>query len=216
VKLPLLILAEQQTAGRGRGANRWWTGPGSLAFSLLVDLAPWGIGRSQSPLVSLAAAVAVAETVAPRLRGREVGIHWPNDVYAAGRKLSGILVEVPRKRLHILGIGLNVNDRLADAPPELRGTATTLRELTGRPHGATKLLMDLLNKLQRALRQLASEPGQVAARADRLCLQRGRTLKVSTPWQSVSGVCLGIASDGAMLLQGPAGPQRLYTGVVEQ
>jgi len=61
-----------------------------------------------------------------------------------------------------------------------------------------------------------ARPGEVAARADRLCLQRGRTLKVSTPWQSVSGVCLGIASDGAMLLQGPAGPQRLYTGVVEQ
>jgi hypothetical protein len=91
--LPLLVLAENQTSGRGRGSNRWWTGPGSLAFSLLLDAADLRIERSRSPLVALAAAVAVAETVAHRLPDRQVGIHWPNDVFADNRKLAGILVE---------------------------------------------------------------------------------------------------------------------------
>ena len=85
-ELPLLVVADRQTAGRGRGANRWWTGPGALAFSLLVDGRTVGADRSRSPLVALAAAVAVVDTVAPLLPAHQVGIHWPNDVLVAERK----------------------------------------------------------------------------------------------------------------------------------
>ena len=67
--LPLVVVADQQTAGRGRGSNRWWTGPGGLAFSLLVDAETVAADAERSPLVSLAAAVAVVEAVAPLLPG---------------------------------------------------------------------------------------------------------------------------------------------------
>ncbi len=86
-ELPLLVVADQQTAGRGHGANRWWTGAGSLAFSLLVDAETVAAAESRSPLVALAVAVAVAETVAPLLpsqHGKTLGIHWPNDVMVGG------------------------------------------------------------------------------------------------------------------------------------
>src|SRR5262245_48689583 len=62
--IPLLVLADRQTAGRGRGKNRWWSGEGALTFSLVIDAAAAGISANRWPNVSLAAGLAVAETVA--------------------------------------------------------------------------------------------------------------------------------------------------------
>src|SRR5258707_11431226 len=65
--LPLLVVAEEQTAGRGRGTNRWWTGRGSLAFSLVFDPADWALSRQPLPERSLVIGVAIIDTVMPRL-----------------------------------------------------------------------------------------------------------------------------------------------------
>lgn len=211
-ELPLLIVAGRQTAGRGRGGHRWWTGPQSLAMSLLLEAA--GQPTAGTTLLGLAAALAVAETVAPLLAGHWLGLHWPNDVFAAGRKLAGVLVEVPAGGRRIVGIGLNTNSRLADAPAELRPRATTLRALTGTQHDHTEILVALLGHLEAALRQLASSPEQLGVRADRLCLQRGKTLTIRQGQTDVTGRCAGIAPDGALLLQTPDGTRRLYSGAV--
>jgi len=212
--LPLLIVADEQTAGRGRGANRWWTGQGSLACSLIVEVDQFGVDRADAPLVALAAAVAVAETVSPLLCRHKVGLHWPNDVIAAGRKLAGILVEVLSDRWLVVGIGLNTNNSLRDAPQDLQNTATTLIELTGIPHDRTQLLLTLLEHLERAFGMLASAPGDIAANANTLCLQHGQELTVQLGRRQVSGRCRGIASDGALMLDTPQGPQKLYSGVL--
>jgi len=214
--LPLLIVADEQTAGRGRGTNRWWTGAGSLACSLLLDLNRLGLDPRRSPLVSLAAAVAVVDTVAPRLPSRTVGIHWPNDVYVEGRKLAGILVEVVPGRRMIVGIGLNTNSSLRDAPEPVRNGATTLLELTGVEHDPTRVLRDLLAHLEKRLGQRASAPDRTAAAADRLCLQRGATLRVESGGRPVCGRCLGIDPDGGLLLETAEGRRTLYSGVVRE
>lgn len=214
--LPLLIVADAQTAGRGRGTNRWWTGRGSLACSLLVDLDGLGIDRRGRALVALAAGAAIVETASPLLPSHAVGLHWPNDVYAAGRKLAGVLVEVPANGLHVIGIGINTNTSLADAPPELRQTATSLLELTAARHDPTDILCALLERLAANLRALADTPERIAARANALCLQRGQrlTVRVSEGW--VSGQCEGIAPDGALLLRTRGGPEKLYSGEVRR
>jgi BirA family biotin operon repressor/biotin-[acetyl-CoA-carboxylase] ligase len=214
--LPLLVLAENQTSGRGRGSNRWWTGPGSLAFSLLLDAADLRIERSRSPLVALAAAVAVAETVAHRLPDRQVGIHWPNDVFADNRKLAGILVETLSPRLYVIGVGINTNSTLADAPEELRPRVTTLRELTGQTHDPTGVLIAVVQNLAPLLLRLAASPEKVAARADALCLQRGRPLVLDTGREQIEGRCAGIGPDGGLLLDTPDGRRVCRTGVVRK
>ena len=214
-RLPLLVVAEGQTAGRGRGANRWWTGRGSLAFSLLLEAGQLTTGRRRrSPLVALAAALAVVETVAPLLKPRPVGIHWPNDVLAAGGKLAGILVEVMPNRRHIVGIGVNTNNSLADAPPELRKTATTLWELSGVPHDQTTILVTVLTHLKDLFERLPAEPQEIASRADRLCLQHGKTLTLKQGSQSIAGRCVGIAPDGALRLDTPRGRRSLHSGTL--
>jgi len=212
--LPLLIAADMQTAGRGRGSNRWWTGQGSLAFTLLLDLGSLGVDRRWWSLVGVAAGVAVVDSVAPRLPSHSVGLHWPNDVYTAGRKLAGILVEIFADRLHAIGIGLNANNSVSDAPPELKDLAITLRDLTGACHDRTDLLVALLGNLESRLRQLAVAPEQVGQRADALCVQHGRQLTLQIGHRTIVGRCAGIASDGALLLDLPAGRQKFYGGVL--
>ena len=198
-ELPLLIVADRQTAGRGRGGHRWWSDAGGLTMSLLLEPELFsGPGQSRAPLVALAAAVAVVETLTPLLPDHPVGLHWPNDVLVGSRKLAGILIEVLPDGRHVVGIGVNTNNSLADAPPTLQTQATTLRDLTGRPHNQTSILIALLRALERNFAALASDGPRIAARADALCSQRGRTLTVEHGRRAVTGVCLGIAPDGAL------------------
>ena len=269
IEMPLLVVADEQTAGRGRGGKRWWSSSDSLMFSLLVDAATVAAGEDRSPLVALAAAVAVVDSIASLLPTHQVGIHWPNDVYVCvndsqenspvstprhcgggggdptlpppatavagrfddgtaplqskehrqrtiARKLAGILVEVLANRRHVIGIGLNVNSTLADAPPELRATVATLRDLSGHEHDRTTLLIDLVQRLDAAFSQLREAPKDVATRADSLCLQRGQTLTLAWSDRKVTGVCRGIAADGGILLETPGGVETFLSGSAER
>ncbi len=208
--LPVLILADAQTAGRGRGGNRWWTGQGSLAMSLLLEATP--AAKGVGPLISLAAAVAIVDTVSPILPSLHVGIHWPNDVLADGRKLAGILAEVLPDGRCVLGLGVNTNNSLTDAPSELQATAITLRDLTGETIDPTDFLIDLLGRLEVCLHQMETEPAQVGRRADALCLQHGTQLALQHGREVIRGRCEGIAPDGALLLQTPEGQRAFYSG----
>jgi BirA family transcriptional regulator, biotin operon repressor / biotin---[acetyl-CoA-carboxylase] ligase len=235
-ELPLLIVADRQTAGRGRGTNRWWTGPGALAFSLLLDGQTVAAGGNRSPLVALAAAVAIVDAVAPLLPGfcgaavpaaragetpapqlvheHPLGIHWPNDVMVGPRKLAGILIEVLPDGRHVVGIGLNANNTLADAPAELQSTVATLRDLGLCACDPTAILIDLLRGLEREFLELGRQPQSVAARADALCLQRGQVLTLQCGNRTVVGRCLGIAADGAIRLETPTGVETFCTGIL--
>jgi BirA family biotin operon repressor/biotin-[acetyl-CoA-carboxylase] ligase len=213
-RLPLLVVAQEQTAGRGRGANRWWSAAGSLTFSLAWEPERSGIDLGQSPLVSLAVAVAVAEATAALASGRAVGIHWPNDVMAECRKLAGILVEVLANRRYVLGIGVNLNNTLAGAPPEVQGRAVTLRDLTGAEYDPTDVLVELLQRVEQRILQLAAAPADLVARANALCLQRGQTLRLRWGDELITGRCAGIAPDGSLLVDTPHGRRAFASGVL--
>ena len=147
----------------------------------------------------------------PWLRGlpeHPLGLHWPNDVYVGRGKLAGILVEVLPDGRHIIGIGLNSNSTAADAPPEIRESIATLADLTGRPHDHTELLVALLENLEAALVQLGEPVETLGERFDLLCLQRGEVLTVHQGEQKITGRCVGIAPDGALLLDTPEGRAR--------
>ncbi len=212
--LPLLVVADRQTAGRGRGTNRWWTGNGNLACSVLLNTGTHGVAPPQVPLLSLAAAVAVARTVTPLLGSVAARIHWPNDVYAAGRKLAGVLIEVVSGGYAIVGVGLNVNSSLREAPLEVQQKATTLYELTGKRHAMVDLLIPLWQHFERALDLLRNNPAELARCADRLCGQHGRHLMVHTGHEVLEGTCAGISPAGELLLDTAAGRRRIVSGVV--
>lgn len=210
----LLVVADEQTAGRGRGANRWWTGLGSLACSLLFDPAGRGIERRYLPMISLAAAIALVETATAVTARIDAGLHWPNDAYIAGNKLAGVLIEALPDGRHVLGMGCNVNNRAKHAPPELSNTVASLADLTGRDHCRGELLAKILRRLDELLDELAQSPHAVGRRADELCLQHGKFLTIRSGSREASGMCAGIADDGALLLDTITGRQWFYSGVL--
>jgi BirA family biotin operon repressor/biotin-[acetyl-CoA-carboxylase] ligase len=165
-------------------------------------------------MLALAAGIAVADALTPLLPAETVGIHWPNDVMAGRRKLSGILVEVLPDGRSIVGIGVNTNNTAADAPPEIQALVGTVRDLSGLSHDQTALLWAILGQFEQRLAQVAAEARLLAARADALCSQRGRQLSVQRGNEVITGLCLGLGPDGALLLETPAGRRAVYSGVV--
>lgn len=213
---PRLIAALRQTAGRGRSGNRWWGNEGALLFSLILDIPP--VQPEQLPRLSLCIGAAVCQAVAEMAPGADVRLKWPNDVFLNGRKVCGILIESPpccTDRL-VVGIGLNVNNSAASAPPDLAPRVTSLRDCVLAEFDLTDVLIRLLARVEGTLDEFRQGDWERVARRWRsLCLLTGRCITVRTGSQSASGTCLGIEDDGALLLQTLAGPQRYYGGTVE-
>lgn len=217
--VPFLVLADHQTAGRGRGANRWWSSDGAILFSVIVDAAEYRLPEARWPQVSLTAGAAVCQTLQKSLGLPDsVGLKWPNDVWLNGRKAAGILVEIPaaRRGRLVIGVGLNVNNSFASAPPELLTLATSMIDEAGIESDPGEVLIQLLRQLDEDLRSLAASDLSLPERWRNLCVLRDRTVSLDTGQQQVTGLCLGIAEDGALRLQTASGEQRLYGGVVSR
>jgi BirA family transcriptional regulator, biotin operon repressor / biotin---[acetyl-CoA-carboxylase] ligase len=212
-KTPLLVLAERQTAGRGRGTNRWWTGQRSLAFSLLVDEARLPESSAQFPLIALAAGMAVMGAVQPFLPDHRVSLRWPNDLYVGEQKLGGILVEISGGRFAIIGIGVNVNNSIRDAPVELQSTAVSMLDLTGNLVDSTELLTKIISKLEIELRCLRNVKELANIRP--YCLPQNKSVQVRNKEGIIHGLCRGIESEGAILLETPEGMKSIQAWTVQ-
>lgn len=152
-KLPCLVIAKRQTAGRGRGNKRWWSGEGAIFMSLGFELSPECLSRDQLPTLSVATAQAVIRILTRYLPQHTLELHLPNDVLVDGKKICGILLESPTPHCAILGIGLNVNNRMRDIPPEFLDdltsrSITSMVELLGRETDIVRLIDELLNELE--------------------------------------------------------------------
>ena len=151
--LPCLVIAKRQTAGRGRGNKRWWSGEGAILMSLGFELLPEFLDRDQLPTLSVATGQAVIRVLTRYLPQHKLEVHLPNDVYVDGKKICGILLESPTPQYAILGIGLNVNNRLSDIPPEFADdlasrSITSMFELLGRETDIARLIDELLEELR--------------------------------------------------------------------
>lgn len=219
IATPLLVITGRQTAGRGRGSNTWWSSDGALTFSLLVEAIPFGLSPELWPRVALASGVSVCDALEELLPGAPLGLKWPNDVYLAGRKVAGILTEVPAippslpARL-VIGVGINVNNSFAAAPPELQPLGVALVDVAGSSFDLTDVLIRVLRRLEANLRSLATSDPRLPARWRKLNLLTGQCLTVRQGPRQVEGLCAGIDDDGALLLDTPEGRQRIVGGTV--
>ena len=192
---PCLLVAEEQTSGRGRLGRVWHAQPGaSLTFSLALPLAP----RDWSGL-SLAVGVAVAEALDPHTPPR-IGLKWPNDLWLADgsdRKLGGILIETvsnDSRRIAVIGIGLNI------APQAQWPQAAYLQEI-GVPGDAPLVLQRIALPLLQALQAFERD------------VLRGRTI-TSTATEVPDGTALGVDAQGALRVRRGEVEHRLASGEV--
>jgi BirA family biotin operon repressor/biotin-[acetyl-CoA-carboxylase] ligase len=211
-----VVCAEHQTDGRGRHGRAWTDTRGqNLLFSVVLrpQMPPDRLG-----LLSIAAGVAVAETVDAFVSPHRAALKWPNDVLLEGRKACGMLLESslatpPHSSVVVLGVGLNVNQTAF--PDALADTATSLCLVSGRRVPRAPLLARLLAALER--RSDAVQQGRAAAvrsaYEERLAsLHEPTTLHVPNTNRSRSGTVQGITPTGALRLDTPEGPTTVHAG----
>jgi BirA family biotin operon repressor/biotin-[acetyl-CoA-carboxylase] ligase len=188
----LVVIAEHQTAGRGRLDRTWETPSGaaltfSAVFDPVVDAAWW-------PVIPLVAGVAVARAI-----GTPARLKWPNDVVLGEDKVCGILVErLPtRPPYAVIGIGLNVDQRRDELPVE---TATSL-SLAGVPRDRTELFGEVLHQLRFALVSLARDPHGAVGQYRGLSATLDRRVRVDLPGGEVlEGTAVDIDDHGALVV----------------
>ncbi len=212
---PLLVLTDQQTAGRGRGVNQWWSAPGALTFSMLID-GPELRDTAGWPRVALTTGIAVCEALhqlCPRL---DPALKWPNDVYVRSRKICGILVEVPPQstRRIVIGVGVNVNNAMNAAPTAIRDSVTSLVDEAGYSFSLSDVLIAILSQLETHLDLLHDDSDLLQRRWEIYCMLTGSTVEVIAGSRTTVGVCQGINAQGALLIATDAGLQPCLSGIV--
>jgi BirA family biotin operon repressor/biotin-[acetyl-CoA-carboxylase] ligase len=213
------VVAEGQTAGRGRLGRAFFSPPFENLYTSIV-LRP-GTSAAEAPALALAAAVAVAESVACEIgRPDPVEIKWPNDVLVDGRKLSGLLLELgsegARVAWVVLGIGVNLNVDPARFPDEFRARATSLAGYLGRPVDRAAFARRLYERLEPVLERCAERGlAGVLPAFEPWFRMRGRRVRVEALGGAAQeGIALGIGCDGALRLGTQAGETRVLAGDV--
>jgi BirA family biotin operon repressor/biotin-[acetyl-CoA-carboxylase] ligase len=210
-----VVIAEAQTAGRGRRGRSWASPSGrNLYFSVVLrpDLSP-----ARAPEVTLVASVALCDAL--RQAGVQAGIKWPNDLLASGRKIAGILTELAadpdRVQWIVVGAGINVNARREDFPEELRDQATSVLIERGQAAPRALLAAACFTALEEWIDRHAEEGFGVVREAWReRSVTLGREVSVRAEGREVVGVAEDLDETGALLVRGPSGVERILAGDV--
>jgi BirA family transcriptional regulator, biotin operon repressor / biotin---[acetyl-CoA-carboxylase] ligase len=212
-----VLLAEEQTGGRGRGGNVWHSARSTGIYCSVVLRPP--LPPSDVLVLSLAAGLAVHHAIREIDPALNPDLKWPNDVLLDGRKVCGILAEMnaeaTRVRYIVVGIGINVNQ--SSFPGELRDVATSLRVATGSEWSRVELAAALLKSLDREYRELLEKPDareRILSRfAEHSSYVRGRRVRIEENGE-FAGVTEGLDSRGFLQVRTDRGLRTVLSGTV--
>jgi len=209
-----VVIADQQTGGRGRRGREWFSAPGENLYMSLI-LRP-ALEPRFAPRYTIGAALSIYRMLS-KLQLKPA-IKWPNDVLVNGKKISGILLEmegtIESLDVIIVGVGLNINTMLF--PPELCGIATSLAQLCGHSFDRNRITAMLLNEMEPIFEQCENDDSYLALWKEykSCCSTIGQLVDIS----GVTGVVTGIVEDidemGRLLLKTDDGLQVISAGDV--
>jgi BirA family biotin operon repressor/biotin-[acetyl-CoA-carboxylase] ligase len=213
-----VFLAEEQTAGRGRGANSWQS-QRSTGIYCSVILRP-SLPPSEVLVLSLAAGLAVRAAIQQVDSRVTADLKWPNDVLIAGKKVCGILTEMnaeaTRVRYIVVGVGLNVNQR--NFPTELG--ATSLQLVTGSEWSRVELVAALLKSLDREYRQVVDDTDardSILLRfAEASSWVQGKQVRIEENGSAFEGITEGLDARGFLRVRTQHGMQTVLSGTVRE
>jgi BirA family biotin operon repressor/biotin-[acetyl-CoA-carboxylase] ligase len=206
-----LVVADEQTAGKGRGGHRWFTPPQSaVALSLVIRPAQ----AEQAYLGALNALGALAVVGALGKLGLEAQIKWPNDVLLDGRKSGGILTETTWKVENVehavVGIGVNVSQESVPPSEELQWPATCVEAVLDRRVDRLDFLVDILKGIARWYPSLG-HPELVSAWERHLAF-KGEYVRLKNERQVIKGRVLGLDPNGQLVLENQEGASQVISG----
>lgn len=204
----LVVIADRQTAGRGR-LGRSWASPPGVGIYLSAVLRP---PSTVAPLLTIAAGVAVADGIASAT-GLSTHLKWPNDVQVGERKLAGILAEGAVSHV-VLGIGVNVQP--AAYPADVSARATSIESELGRSVDRGLVLAECLAALASRYRELliGSRRAVIDTWRKRAEPMLGRRVEWDSASGRLSGLAVNIDDDGALIVTGASGTLRIRSGEV--
>lgn len=211
-----LVVADMQTAGRGR-RGRTWSSPAGLNVYFTLILKPRYVPDKAS-MVTLVMALAVAEGIRETC-GVEAGIKWPNDIVVNGKKVCGILTEmsVEKDFIHHVVIGVGINVGLQEFAPELADTATSLQAECGRKVPKAALVANIMKAFEKYYESFREKTdlSDLVDSYNKMLVNRGKTVRVLDPKGEYSGVAEGINELGELLVELPDGHvENVYAGEV--
>jgi len=196
-----VIMAGEQTSGRGRLKRTWFTPYGNIAASIILYPA-----LASLPYLVMAASLAVLDTI-EKTTGLEPQIKWPNDVLIRGKKVAGILIEnefrAGEVAFAIAGIGINVGLRPADIA-DISATATSLTDASGREVPLRQVAKHLFEGFERWYDRLPDGKFIFEAWRDRL-VTLGKKVKATWGSQVIEGIAEDVEENGALLIRGADG-----------
>jgi BirA family biotin operon repressor/biotin-[acetyl-CoA-carboxylase] ligase len=212
----LVVIADQQTAGKGR-LGRSWVSPGGVNLYLSVVLRP-PVLPVNAPQLTFLSAVAVCRTIT-EVCGLQPTVKWPNDVLLNGRKAAGLLNEMSsetdRVNYVVLGVGVNLNMTAEQFPSRLRYPATSLLIEAGTRIsrvGFARVLLAQIDALYGIYLQHGARP--VLSAWEKYCDLTGKPVEVDCQSRLIRGVMAGLDDDGALLVKTAGGFERVLAGDV--
>ncbi len=209
-----IVVAEQQTAGRGR-LGRSWLSPSGLGIYITIILKPQ-FKTEQASGITLMTGLIVATTIEEQT-GLPLAIKWPNDLLINGHKVCGILSEISADREKIehlvVGIGININQSVADFPDDLRTTATSLQIATGRYINRVQLLQKLLLNFEKGyllFMQSGLSPflDQIKTKSSLI----GQHIQIGYGEKSIEGIATDISTSGSLIVTTQSGQATVSGG----
>jgi BirA family biotin operon repressor/biotin-[acetyl-CoA-carboxylase] ligase len=197
-----LVIAEQQTSGRGRMGRKWVSPPGKGVWMSLV-LRP-NLPLQFASQLTLLTAVALCRALKTLAAPLEIGIKWPNDLLISGKKISGILLESTaeeeRLKYVIAGIGISVNLEPEDYEAELRDIATSLRIELGRPLDRTEVIASFIREFEQLYAAYQNDGfGLIRTLWEALSVSLFKPMQLKTPSGMMIGTPIGLDERGALL-----------------
>jgi BirA family biotin operon repressor/biotin-[acetyl-CoA-carboxylase] ligase len=211
-----LVVAEQQTKGRGR-LRRNWHSPFQEGIYASLILRP-KLPPAEAPKITLATGVSVAETLLA-ITPVKPAIKWPNDILVNGRKICGILTETSTEMdaidFVVVGVGINVNNR--KFPDDLREIATSVYLETGRTFDRVTLMQEFLRQFERSYSLfLRSGFESIGKRWRELAMLLGKEVTVRMIDRTCRGRVMELDRDGALLIKSENGElERIYSGDIQ-
>ena len=201
----LVIIAEYQTAGKGRAGNKWFSEKGQslLCSVLLIN------EELNAELLSLTIAVATAEAIDETAR-----IKWPNDIILNGKKVAGILLESKQSehgRVYIIGIGINCHQK--EFPSEFNSAATSIDLESGKICDRILLARRLLSSIEHCINSSRTKPENVLKEWKQRSLLQGQRITVIHNGREFSGNCIGIDPERGLILLLDSGRPQFFPAV---
>lgn len=214
-----IVVAESQTAGKGRMARPWESTKGKgiwMTLTIRPNILP-----HQAPQYTLIAAVAVVVAMKTLIKNSNPVIKWPNDILFNGKKCTGILTEmiaeIDRVQALLIGIGINVNQQLTDFPEELREIATSLSIEENRELDRAKLIATILYYIEKysdIYLQQGFQPIKTLWEENSGTI--GKKIKATTLREVIEGTAIGITEDGVLEIKDLSGEiRRIYSADIE-